>query len=179
MKNTTLLLLLIILVTTSINCKKDTDSKPDNPYGLPNATRTGANTFAYLKNGVPQIAKSGIYTMAGNVTNDTLAISASSGDANYFERIGITIRGNLQEGMMYQIDNPAPGYRIIGMSTNKNCLGYLGSNVINSYSTIGSVVLTKLDKTNKIISGTFNCKMPIPNCDTLNITEGRFDIKYY
>jgi len=149
---------------------------PDNPFGLPNATQTGAKIFAYLKNGMPQIAKQGIYTMGGGVDNDTLGVTGSAGDNTYFERITINIRGGIQEST-YQVDNPAPGFRTIWISTNKDCFGV--GNVQNVYSTTGKVVLTKIDKVNKIISGTFNCKIPIPNCDTLNITEGRFDIKYY
>jgi hypothetical protein len=50
---------------------------------------------------------------------------------------------------------------------------------LSLYGTDGELALTKLDKINKIASGTFNCIIPIPNCDTLKVTDGRFDIKYY
>lgn len=178
MKQTLSILLILITAFTisCTSCKKDKAPEVDNPYGLPNATQTGANTFAYLIDGKPQIVENSIYLRGGAVLNDTLGVFGEAGDNNYFERLTINIKGGLQQGLIYQLNNP--GIKSIRISTNKSCKGYLGSNVLNLYSTGGTMELTKLDLNNKIISGKFNCKIPVPNCDTLKITNGRFDIKY-
>jgi hypothetical protein len=43
----------------------------------------------------------------------------------------------------------------------------------------GELKLSKVDVSNKIISGTFWFNIKTDFCDTLKITDGRFDIKYY
>ena len=42
----------------------------------------------------------------------------------------------------------------------------------------GELIITKLDKNAGIISGTFNATLYKPGCDTLKITDGRFDMKF-
>lgn len=42
----------------------------------------------------------------------------------------------------------------------------------------GILTITKFDKVNYIISGTFEFTTALNGCDTLRITDGRFDIKY-
>lgn len=71
-KRTIWLLIATILLTAS-KCKKDT-VKPDNPYGLPNATQTGAGVFACRINGQSAIAKNRLGIIGASLTNDTLYI---------------------------------------------------------------------------------------------------------
>ncbi len=164
-----------IFMLSCTSCKKDTTPEADNPYGLPNATQTGANIFAYLIDGKSQIVKNSIYTLGASIIKDTLAISGESGDTNYFENIGLVIVGNLTVGSSYQINQSST---FIQMSTNKNCKGFLGSNIIKTFAVQGTILLSKVDLNNKVISGTFNCNIPSSGCDTIRITNGRFDIKY-
>ena len=42
----------------------------------------------------------------------------------------------------------------------------------------GKMSISKLDNVNRIISGTFSCSIIHAGCDTLKITEGRFDFKF-
>lgn len=156
-------------------CKKGTNTNSsDNAYGLPNATQTGANIFACRVNGVNWISDNGILVMGGGISNDTLSATGSNGGVNYFERLVIQVLGGAVQGSQYQI-TPTSSNKLY-LSTNRTCQG-IGSVTIY-YAVEGIIVITKIDRTNKIISGTFNCKIPIPNCDTLNITDGRFDIRY-
>jgi hypothetical protein len=41
----------------------------------------------------------------------------------------------------------------------------------------GTLTITRLDLTNGIIAGTFEFKLAKPGCDTLRVTQGRFDGK--
>lgn len=40
------------------------------------------------------------------------------------------------------------------------------------------VNITKFDTQNRIIAGTFEYTLYKPGCDTVRITQGRFDVKY-
>ena len=48
----------------------------------------------------------------------------------------------------------------------------------NAVSALGGGQITKLDIPNRIISGTFDFRAVRPNCDTLRVSDGRFDIKF-
>ncbi|MCW3074372.1 MAG: hypothetical protein JWP69_1441 [Flaviaesturariibacter sp.] len=77
------------------------------------------------------------------------------------------------------------GARSYTVYTNKKQLGF-GSNLLPSCGILpnddmqfktGNVTITKYDLTSGIISGTFDCKIKPANCDTIFITQGRFDFK--
>ena len=42
----------------------------------------------------------------------------------------------------------------------------------------GQLTITKLDRVNRIISGTFNATLSKSGCTTVQITDGRFDMKF-
>jgi len=168
---------LFITMFSFNQCKKNRDAiPPDNPYGLPNATQTGANIFACRVNGVNWISKNGIVNMGGGVSNDTLSAHGKTGDNTYFDLIEFTIQGGAVQGGQYDFN--ITGGKKINFETSQSCNGHLGP-VLQQVSASGAGVITKIDRINKIISGSFNCKMPVAGCDTLNITDGRFDINYY
>ncbi len=175
MKQLLYTILIVMLFTNSQCTKANTAPEADNPYGLPNATQKGADIFAYLIDGKPQIVRGGIYTLGGSISNDTLSVFGEAGDNNYFENIGIVVVGNFNIGFVKPIDNSKI---FILIATNKSCNGFLGGTVIKAFATEGNVQISRADKSNRVISGTFNCRIPITGCDTLKITDGRFDIKY-
>lgn len=154
-------------------CKNSSSPTADNSYGLPNETQTGANTMGCLINGKTIILQSSIlsksYPSASLIGDSSLGF-AGNYSFSFFQILG------------FQIKFPKTGSFDLGTVVNtgtyitdSTCLG--GSfNVTTATATSGTVTLTKLDKTNHIVSGTFDCKIPISNCDTLNITNGRFDI---
>jgi hypothetical protein len=57
--------LVLICIFCFSNCHKNSNPAPDNPYGLPNATQTGAGVFAYRINGVNAIANDDIIHQGG------------------------------------------------------------------------------------------------------------------
>jgi hypothetical protein len=159
-------------------CKKDRNKpKPDNPYGLPNATQTGAGVFACLINGEKFIAgDKPVYGNGAQLREDTLAIAGEPTLGAYFKGIQFTIQTNIQQGKIYYIDSVMT---IAVYGTDSTCEG-ISSNVTISYSKTGTIQLAKFDTINKIVSGTFDgLAFPIPGCDTLHVTNGRFDYHYY
>lgn len=149
---------------------------PDNAYGLPNATQTGANTFACLINGQKFIAYyDPSYGTGTKIKGDTLGIGGQRKTGGYYEYMGFQIVGNLIKNSNHNIDRVGT-YGIL--RTDSTCLG-VSFNETDSYALSGTIQLTKFDTIGKIVSGNFNLVFPIPNCDTLHITDGRFDYHYY
>lgn len=151
----------------------------DNPYGLPDATQTGAGTFACRINGENYIAAYGIYTEHGGVIGDTLGATGQFKAGRFYYILSFGIFKNLQVGSTYSLSDTVNTYCLFG--TDSTCHDIGKSTAI--YPHIGTLTITKMDTTHhttstNIISGTFNCKVPIPDCDTLDVTDGRFDLSF-
>jgi len=172
-----LLLIPLILLTLSISCKKNTDPTSDNTYGLPNATQTGANVFACRINGNNFIAYYNINHTVAELKNDSLLVVTGSDRTqnNYFHQLIFSLNKLINPNTTYMNDNTNIKMKYY---TDSTCQG-ISSNAILLNANRGKIQLTRFDKTIKIVSGTFDCVFPIINCDTLKITDGRFDFNYY
>lgn len=164
----------IATILMANQCKKNNTPEADNPYGLPNATQTGANIFACRINGQNWVSLTDISHLSGGIISDTIGVSGSINDIGR-QDIFIIIKGNLQQNYQYSfntLNNTAE------FATTRLC----NSSTVNYYrymSNDGQVRFAKIDKINKIISGTFQFNIIRQNCnDTLHFTDGRFDIKY-
>lgn len=172
---TTLIQLLVLFLFSCTACKKHKQPNPDNPYGLPNATQTGANVFACRVNGQNWISKSGSLYIRGGLQNSELAVSGF-----YEQTMGINLNNFSHSYLSYQLSDTINSYGLY--QVNNSCLlnpsgGFGGVTLVKS--TNGLLTLTNVDTIKKILSGTFWFNIKTDYCDTLKITDGRFDIKYY
>ena len=175
MKYTPFLLLFFFLVVTS--CKKDKLTKE---------TQKGANTFSCLIDGevykpcpnkriigVPDIPSlsGGINALGNGMSASVNATCNNSGewDKNVYIEIGTLI---------------GTGTYLLSDLSNRLQYTVYGNNTIRVYSSLntksGRVIITKDDRTSKILSGTFEFE-GVDNNDSgkiVKITSGRFDIKY-
>lgn len=177
MKNAFALLVFIIFQTLlgCSGCKNSPSPTADNPFGLPNATQTGANIFACRINGHNWISSSSILAMGAGIFNDSLRITGEDGK-QFFQRLTINLCQQ-QQGSVSNLVDTTKGF--IDYLSDSSCLGSGSrSAIIEMKSISGTVNLIKLDRNKKIVSGTFDCIISIPHCDTLKITNGRFDIQY-
>jgi hypothetical protein len=166
-------------------CKKDKQSSTsDNPYGLPNATQEGKNTLGFLLNGVAWTPKG--YNGTANlsidfdegVNNGIMGIVAyrtlSSADKTQFI-LGITDSLNFKLAPFTNYINTV-SIGGLSFSTKDYC------DILHADNTIfqeGKISILKLDRTAKIVSGTFEGRIFKQICgDTLKITLGRFDMSY-
>ena len=167
---------LLFLCFCFAECHKNKTPPPDNPYGLPNATQTGANTFACRLNNVNFIAngkQSYPLLVGAQIISDTLFVGGSkSGNASW--TLLLQINRALSQGELYYIDSVNQSIKLIADSS---CLG-ITYNITQKNATSGIIQLTKLDTSKKIVSGSFSCVIPIESCDSLRVTDGRFDIIY-
>jgi len=169
------------LLFLAVSCPNNNPPTPTPPPDvLPPATQTGANTFGCLINGkvwlpggggqpsiVPSYFKNtfsiGVQKSVYNLTNQPIVM----------QLFDFSVKPVYDTGKYY--------------IKNKNLTGGVGfedqiSKCTYTYNDKDSlqnwVHITKLDKTNLIISGTFNFLFTNTTCDTIKMTSGRFDAKY-
>ena len=169
------------LLLSFTNCKKHHSlTPPDNPYGLPNATQTGADIFACRVNGQNWISKEGIYNINGGVSDTSFGVEGSRDISSISREVFIIgIKGFLvAQNSSYRLNDTATQFAEY-FGVNVGCFAPNGS-----YSTIitraydGELKLTRVDTVKKILSGTFWFNIKTDYCDTMKVTDGRFDIGY-
>jgi hypothetical protein len=183
-------LALLVLIATLSQCSSCKENI--NPNELPPETQIGAGTFACLVNGQ-------VWTY-----NNPTGINLKPTSNLSFDPLDHRGRLNIY-GLRY--NNKNEGIDEIGLladslivrnvakvdsKNNDMSLFYTNENIVkcNDFFTkvqidssknfyrLGKVEITKLDLQDKIISGRFDCIIFQTGCDTLKITEGRFDIKF-
>jgi hypothetical protein len=177
--------LLVIIVSITTSCKKDGNNNtpdPNNIPGLPPATQSGANTFGCLVNGVPWVPEG----YGGGSPN--LSIDYDPGFNNGIFNIvakKITMSENTQiiigvrDSLNFVIDSQS--YNLIrdglyGSYYFNNCRLFSGDSTTNII--FGSMKISKLDRQKRIIAGSFDFSFMSNICDTVSVTQGRFDFKF-
>jgi hypothetical protein len=182
MKRFILGLFLISLGLVSTQCKPTEPSQFDV---LPAITAKGANTFGCKVNGKVWIPAGKSNSFQGNLDiiydetfeNGSLSIGAYRGDGKDLGENFSIAKNNLNREGEYLIDHSnSPNYSMIAMFSNKDCSYYIE----NSLTSTGKLIITKLDYQNRIIAGTFEFTIYFKNseCGVVEITDGRFDMKY-
>ncbi|WP_460583881.1 Riean_0653 family protein [Hymenobacter arcticus] len=171
-------LLLAALLGLS-QCKKH-DSSPAKPEDqLPPATQTGAGTFGCLLNEQP-------WTPQGYDGRPNFVLTYDTGyrggalqikcyrytSSSTFQSI-IFGAVNIAQAGTYLFSAPDNGISYFDTSLTAPCSLQSYSNS-GTYRT-GSLTITRLDLKAGIVAGTFNFKFAQPGCDTIKVTQGRFD----
>jgi hypothetical protein len=168
-----LLSALALLLLTQ--CKKAALDPVDQ---LPPATQTGANTIGCLVNGQPWVPKgyngisnySIVYLNSGNFDLFTYRYPDAS---NYFQRITLNVSSDCKVGS-YSFRSPRRT-RAVFQDTRTSC--YWSTNDSTTTYRRGTLTITRLDLAAGIISGTFAFTLHKAGCDSVRITQGRFDKK--
>ncbi len=162
-------------------CKKHHTTQPDNPYGLPNATQEGKNTLGFLLNGEPWTPKG--FNGTANLDlyydetfqNGVFNLSAYKILNTQGQRQRINIYGDFVQGPE-NIALPDSTFGVVFKDDVSGCDYYESDS--NTQITNGYFNIKKLDKVNKIFSGEFEFTITKNGCPDIQITEGRFDMKY-
>ena len=156
-------------------CKKN---NPDPASQLPLATQTGANTLGCLVNGQP-------WTPQGNDGASNYSISY---DQNPYGVLDLTTyryqqkpTDNYQYMIIFASDLRGPrSYDLRDINTSRvswyDRLTHCDQSSRDKDTFHkGTLTITKLDLQAGIIAGTFDFVLAKPGCDTVRITQGRFD----
>ena len=174
----------LLLLTQCSKCKDDVAPLDQ----LPPATQTGANTFGCLVNGQP-------WTPQGNDGTDNYVVLFEPDQGNPSQPGGnLSVRAyrypntgangtsivvnvySITSAKSYSLDSPNLQGRasFYNRDNSSPCNEYFINGV--SYRQ-GTLTLTRLDQQAGIISGTFSFTLAKPGCDTIRVTDGRFDYK--
>lgn len=170
--------LLTLFVFCFAKCEKD---KPDS-NGLPPVTQEGKNTLGFLLNGKPWTPKgfNGTANLSidfdPGIENGVFGISAYriiSNDIREYFGIGIKDSLNFYKAPFTLALTNTSLYRFY--YSNNNCTFF--STDSNTHVS-GVLSITKVDRINRIISGTFNATLSKSGCESIEISNGRFDMKF-
>lgn len=168
-------IILLIIIFSSISSCRDRDQ---NPNVLPEATQSGKNTGGALVDGKIWVAKDEYPTLNGGGVNATIYEHAND---EYKLKIVFRQVDNLDNRIVIYL---ADSYEITNKTyvlDENNVAGYekgLENNYITNVDNTGFITITKFDKTNKIVSGTFSFKAKNGDGKTVTITDGRFDKRF-
>ena len=171
------LYLALLLLTQCSKCKKD---DPDPVDQLPPATQTGAGTFGCLVNGQPWTPRGNDGFSNYSVSYDptyrfgTLNVAAYRLSGNgadqqtigfYSDSIRVVGAYRIKKGGRHQsgIVDRATGCQYYSQDVGTYCRG--------------GFIITRLDLQAGIVSGTFAFTLYKPGCDSIRVTQGRFDKK--
>ena len=168
------LYLALVLLTQCSKCKDD----PAPIAQLPPATQTGANTLGCLVNGQPWTPQGNsgssnfsiVYDQALGASFDLQAYRYQQVPTDNYQNLimdGSRLRGPKTYDLRDSLDTRVSWYnRLTGC--------YLNSRDSGTYCK-GTLAITKLDLQAGIIAGTFSFTLAKPGCDTVRVTDGRFD----
>lgn len=169
-------LLLAALLGLS-QCKKN---DPDPASQLPPATQTGANTFGCLLNGQPWLPGGNDGFSNYDVVYDpfysqgTLSVGASRLTGNGADKQIIGFASDSLRNTGKYILRTGGRHQADFINKQTSC-SYHSADV-STYCR-GTLTITRLDRALGIVSGTFAFTLATPGCDTIKVTQGRFDKK--
>jgi hypothetical protein len=177
--NKIFLLALITITCTSMMC--ECDDKTTYEPQLPPETTTGANTFGCLVNGKVWL-NGGVgfpnYSLAiSQLSENWLIIIAKNNYGDTISGFGINIKINPIIEKKYSLDT-ANCFIYFSKISNNNGGTCIWSKEESSFiDAIGFIELTRFDLSNGIVSGRFEVTLYRTECDSIVITQGRFDLK--
>ena len=176
-----LYLCLLTMFAGCSKCNKTVEPDKEPTASLPPATQTGAGTFGCMVNGqawLPVRDNTPLARANPNLVYDptfeggSFSLSGSIyADKRFKQGISMGGRGIGTVGE-YNLTNSGVSFMYLDEFSE-----YISDE--NGYISTGKLVITKLDKTNNIIAGTFS--FTIEKKDTgkkVTVTDGRFDMKY-
>lgn len=174
-----LTLFFIAFLFLSLKCKKqNTNTEPQ----LPPETTTGAMTFGCKIDGKVFIPKDGgglsglktEYLFLGNGPGGGWFLNIAARDrSTTTSRPGISITTDsllLVEGIQYELQKQK------GYANGEHFLGLYTYKII--FPDSGTLIITKHNQTERILSGRFSFTATNQNGTKVNVTDGRFDIRY-
>lgn len=153
---------------------------PITPATLPPETQTGAGTLGCIVNGQVISIFSSFLTPAEWSSAVTLRIVGQTSAPQPEYAMQLVLHGNLADGQLFYLTafgnkfSTTSNEFVADASTDRFSCVYSGKQVKT-----GKVELVKFDGVARIASGRFAFTLYEPGgCDTLRITNGRFDVKF-
>ena len=172
----------LLALALLVQCHKS-DPDPTPASQLPAATQTGANTFGCLVNGQAFTPKGNngtsnlVLLYSPNSNGASINILTYRIDGKREQSINLFC-GPVTQAKTFSLDIPATeGAASYGDdSLPQACNYYTGGNA--PVYRKGKLTLSRIDPSAGVAAGTFEFTTTKPGCDTIKVTQGRFDIKF-
>jgi hypothetical protein len=171
------LTLVLIVLTSILSC-----TKTEEIDKLPPITMEGKNTFGCLVNGIAWIPETD-----GGLFNEKLTARYENGGLSIQARIRIN-SGNIRQSIIVPADftdlgiykiPPSPFEGILHSNAQNQPMGTIECTSYRCIPEDTEIEILYINTSQRIISGKFSYKNLKNDCsDILNITEGRFDVRY-
>ena len=139
---------------------------------LPPRTKDGKNTFGCILNGKAWVVSSTIDVTAFYQMN-VFQMNAVIAETNRHQAIGMALLGGLSEGSIYDLTNDPQSQAAFGWEqVEQNCTYDIDKTIS------GRISISTLNESKAILAGTFDFVTVTPGCDTIVVTDGRFDVQY-
>jgi hypothetical protein len=153
---------------------------PKKTYELPPVTTTGENTFGCYVNGKLWLPGGAWPDLSADFLNGYLIVKAFRRDFPIEENDPFESISSMNIQVMENAQLKSK--HVLTTQTSKSFGQFSGTG--NCYALLtdstftGKLEILRLDSINAIVSGTFEMTFYNKGCDTIRITDGRFDIKY-
>jgi hypothetical protein len=173
---------LYLALLTLTQCSSCKNGDPSPLAQLPPATQVGANTFGCLVNGQAWSSKTSDEYGDYRVTYEPGVTLPIGGNLNIImknasgKQAVVLGAGRIFQARTFALDTAA----IEGVAKYINNEQAYPCNWIFYYDATyltGNLTLTRLDERAGVIAGTFEFTIFRPGCDTIRVTQGRFDHK--
>ncbi len=182
---------LLLLSFLTMQCSKTSV----DPNGLPPISQVGANTFGCLINGEIWIPKPSEDSVV-NSFNSTTKYFHNMEAGGIFVFRGVRNQSNSKgiRDVFWLVVDSLNDNKFFAKNPMRNAFNLSYENFIagqcSSFDLSNSAInedykftdskinISKFDTLNHIISGTFYCTIFRTGCDTIKVTDGRFDISY-
>jgi hypothetical protein len=173
----TLLVLLPLLLAGCESWLEKQQNRPKPEPQLPPETQEGKHTLGCLLNGQ-------IWVPGGAPSPATVGGISAYYDGGYFYVTAAQLNDQIDQGFavhvtegvtkpgIYPLSNDLKGYLYFYDSDRECTYGQ------DSLPQIGELEITKIDTKKYFVSGRFWFTLVQPGCDTIRVTDGRFDVKY-
>lgn len=178
------LICLSAILTSILSC----EDKLKAPFAsdknqLPPITSSGENTFGCELNGevwLPGVPVNfgGVHTLTASMNSEGISILATrkTTDSQTYQLIGLGVHSNLSDSMSLNYPYDSTIFEMEGASAVYGDV-ITGCEFRTDSINNGFVKFIRIDTIERIISGIFEFNVANSSCDTVRITNGRFDIK--
>ncbi len=169
----------LLIIILAFGCSIFDDDPKSEIEKLPEITQTGEWSFGCLVNGQAVRLRNSLL-MRAETQQDVFIIRFSNTVNNRLwaenlKRFEFRMTGPLEIDIEYDLTD-TNSYKIQYVdyiNDTPNCI-YEPEQIMSR-----TLIFSNIDRTDYIVSGTFEFETATQNCDTIRITDGRFDLHYY
>ena len=164
---------LVFILFNATGCSDDEPNSQEPIDQLPAATQEGKNTFGCLVNDEVWVTDTSIDATAV-FQGGFLQIGANIEERERDHSLSLNIDGNVENNAIYLVNEIIGQNASVAFTNSSDNCDYDYINALGGHISISKFTLEQP----YIVSGTFEFTTALNGCDTIRVTNGRFDLNY-